>query len=131
MSMTPPSLHYLLNFFVVKPVLMLISTDSVVGPSWDLDSAPGSGEPNPTGLWAPVAPALYRRGGGRRGTHAKTVLCPLVHLRDYRPSGCRKQREAHRHCTSPPLQHVDVDPLRRINDGAMEVPEATKKAFSC
>ena len=73
--------------FKIIRMLVLISTDSVQCSSRALDSAPWLGEPNPTGWWALVAPALYRGGGGCRGTHAKKESCPLAHLRDSTDQG--------------------------------------------
>jgi hypothetical protein len=65
-----------------RRMLVLISADSVQRPSRTLDSAPWSGEPNPTGLWAPIAPALYKGGGGYRGKDPEIESCPLTHLSD-------------------------------------------------
>ena len=59
----------------------MISTDSVQRPSWALDSAPWSGEPNPIGLWASVAPALYRGGGGTEARRPRVAPTPT-----YRPT---------------------------------------------
>ena len=106
----------------------MISTDSGQRSSRALDSALWSGEPNPTGLWAPVAPELYRGGGGYRGKYAKTVSCPLTHLRDYRPSECRKRREVRRYYTTLSLHQVDLD-HSSASDGVIEVTEAIEKVF--
>ena len=80
-------------------MLVLISTDSVQRPSWALDSAPWSGEPNPIGLWAPIAPALYRGGGGAEARTPRES--PPLPPTD-RPRWCRKRREARRPCSTTP-----------------------------
>ena len=106
-------------------ILVLISTNSVQRSSRPLDSAPWSGEPNPTGLWAPVAPALYRGGGGCRGTHVKKESCPLAHLRDSTDQGGagsdrkpaapvpRHRRPCTAASSSPHHAGLDLERLRR------------------
>ena len=100
-------------------MLVLISTDSVQRPSWALDSAPWSGEPNPIGLWAPVAPALHRGGGGAEARKGKRI----VPTPTYRPTEVVPEATGSplppsnlhcRHCssTAPPpalVLHVVLD----------------------
>ena len=71
--------------------LVLISADSVQRPSWALDSAPWSGEPNPIGLWALSRRRYIEEVGAQRHARAResSPLLPTDRLR-----WCRKRREA-------------------------------------